>query len=179
MRIGTLPRADDDSFSIERDWVLSHADLFPDGKAKKAKDNPELIHFMYLLGNGETGSAKDSSLSKEEITGQIPYLLQWDVRWGFHKYGDNNIGFSGCDPTCLAMILAAYIKDSTITPAYLADYAINNGYYEEGTGTRWAFMTEVPEILGVPVRQIYPSQILDEISGGHPVIASVGKGHLT
>ena len=44
--IGTLPRADDDSFSTERDWVLSHADLFPDGKAKKAKDNPELIHFM-------------------------------------------------------------------------------------------------------------------------------------
>lgn len=77
------------------------------------------------------------------------------------------------------MILTAYIKDSTITPAYLADYAINNGYYEEGTGTRWAFMTEVPEILGVPARQIYPSQIPDEILDGHPVIASVGKGHLT
>ena len=42
-------------------------------------------------GNGITSSNSESVLSKEEISGQIPYLFQWDERWGFKVYYPNNV----------------------------------------------------------------------------------------
>ncbi len=163
----------------EEEWVLEHADLFPEGKAESALGNAELIHFMYQFGTGDAGSDTDAALSADEISGQIPCLYQWDERWGFHDYGENVVAFSGCGPTCLAMVLAAYRNDPAITPAYLADYAMQKGYYESGVGTRWAFMQEAAEAFGLAGRQVPSSQILEELSDGHPVIVSVGKGHFT
>ena len=174
-----FPTPDEYSLDFEKSWILEHAELFPEGRAKKAKDNPELIHFMFMLGNNDTMSDDIDTLSEKEVSGNVPYLFQWDKRWGFHEYGDNNIGFSGCGPTCLAMILAYYNKEADTTPATLADYAMDNGYYETGSGTRWAFMVEAAEAYGINSRQISSSEIPDELSEGHPVIASVGKGHFT
>lgn len=175
----TIPRPDEASLSFEKDWVMEHAALFPEGKAESAAENPELIHFMFMLGNGDTGSESTSLLTEEETSGEIPCLFQWDKRWGFYDYGENNVGFSGCGPTCLAMVLASYIGDPKLTPGFLSNYAMENGYYESGAGTRWAFMTEVAESCGVTAKQLRPSQIPDELSAGHPVIVSVGKGHFT
>ena len=165
--------------SPEEEWVLEHADLFPEGKAESSLGNAELIHFMYQFGTGDTEADVNSALSTAEISGQIPCLYQWDERWGFHDYGENVVAFSGCGPTCLAMVLAAYRNDPAITPAYLADYAMQKGYYESGVGTRWAFMEEAAEAFGLAGRQVPSSQILEELSDGHPVIVSVGKGHFT
>lgn len=175
----TIPHPDEASLSFEKDWVMEHAALFPEGKVESAAENPELIHFMFMLGNGDTGSESKSMLTEEETSGEIPCLFQWDKRWGFYDYGESNVGFSGCGPTCLAMVLAAYIGDPNLTPGFLSNYAMENGYYESGTGTRWAFMTEVAESCGVTAKQLRPSQILDELSAGHPVIVIVGKGHFT
>ena len=178
-RNSTLPRPDEASLDFEKNWILENASLFPAGKAEKAVGNPELIHFMFMLGNGDTSCDSKRTLSEDELSDGIPYLFQWDRRWGFEPYGENNIGFSGCGPTCLAMVLSFLTQNPNLTPQTLADYAMNHDYYESGSGTRWAFMTETAEAYGVAAQSIPLSEIPTRLTAGSPVIVSVGKGHFT
>ena len=176
---GDIPDPEGEAFLDERSWVLEHASLFPEGKAEAAMENPGLAHFMYRLGNRDIRNEEEAILSEEEVSGEMPFLYQWDPRWGFHPYGENNIGFAGCGPTCLSMVLAYFNQDATVTPAVLADYAMENDYYVKGAGTSWSFMVDAAEDFGVSARQIYDTQIMEELSEGHPVIVSVRKGHFT
>lgn len=65
----------------------------------------------------------------------IPLLMQWDSRWGYYQYGDNVMGLTGCGPTCLSMIASYLLQNPELTPIFMADYAIRNGYCVSGNGT--------------------------------------------
>ncbi len=172
---------DGDEYMNEYEWVMEHEDYYPENKAQRAADNPELIHFMYRYANGDTKSSVDKSLTDEEVSDGMPYLFQWDERWGFSDYGENVVGFSGCGPTCMAMILSYFNGDKDITPGELSDYAMVQGYYLFGTGTKWSFMTDAPAAFGVVSRQITGdiNELYDELKKGNPAIVSVGNGHFT
>lgn len=115
------------------------------------------------------------------VTNSVPLLMQWDTRWGYMVYGSNALGFTGCGPTCMAMVASYLYQDPTYTPAFMAEYAINNGYCVEGAGTAWAFMSEGAEGLGIESIQIEVNEdrMIANLEAGNPIICIMGEGDFT
>ena len=72
---------------------------------------------------------------------------QGDPRWGKLPYTitgskKQTIASSGCGPTSMADIMAAWI-DKAITPVEMCDYAIRHGYRSCTGGTAWGFYKAV------------------------------------
>lgn len=127
------------------------------------------------------GTPVHSALTDKEMKEAFPLLLQTDSRWADVPYGDDTIEFSGCAPTCMSMVIVALTRDADATPDKLAEYAMNNGYYEQGCGTSWTFMTEGGSSYGIYGQELSLSQtqIFDELEQGHPIICSVRPGDFT
>jgi predicted double-glycine peptidase len=79
-------------------------------------------------------------------------------------------------------MVALYLTGNpTYTPAYMADYALNEGYYVAGSGTAWSLMSEGCSAFGLSA-QVLP---LDEdimaaaLNAGKPIICALGPGDFT
>lgn len=159
--------------------VYDNADAYPDKLLASLCNNPEMIDFVRgYLGNDGTVTG---GLTKKELKEEIPHLLQWDTRWGYVAFGDNNIALSGCAPTCMSMVIVGLTGNENATPDALADYAMANGFYVEGTGTAWSLMTEGGQQWGVYGQELplMESNVMEELENGHPIICSVQKGDFT
>lgn len=112
--------------------------------------------------------------------GEVPLLLQYDSRWAFHKYGNGCMGSTACGPTCLAMC-ASGLTGRSVTPPEVSDYAQNNGYYIDGSGTDWMLFSEGVNHFGL-ISKILP---LDEnvmktsLDSGAAIILSLTTGDFT
>lgn len=119
----------------------------------------------------------------EECLGldNIPLLLQWDGRWGYYIYGKDVMGINGCGPTCMSMVALQLLQNPELTPIYMADYAKRNGYYVEGTGTAWLFMSEGAEGLGLHAKEVPldETMVLRYLQQGNPIICIMGPGDFT
>ena len=144
--------------------------------------------FAALVGHGaaieETArlTGRKIELTEEEKRQDFPLFLQWDPRWGYASYGiDSNIGLSGCGPTCMSMVLYYLTRDETLTPDRIADHAMENGYYVEGTGTAWALMQDMPGLYGVRVSEPEVSEygFRNSLSKGRVLICAMGAGDFT
>ncbi len=186
-------------------WLTRNEDLFPAHKVEQADGNAGLTDFLYRYGHGESAdshpspaglSEKDTAdtrmrqYPKDTVQIEVPYLRQWDERWGFYPYGSSVVGLTGCGPTCLSMAAAALAADAgtdndgsagTASPDVIAAFAQENGYYMDGTGTRWSLFTEGAEAFGIRCRVIPAllESVQQEIDAGHPVILSMGPGDFT
>lgn len=171
----------EDQIQSEYAWLQEHSDQFPEGKVAAAEGNSGLIHFLYEYGNDDYQTTETASLSREETQAQIPLFLQWDERWGYDSYGDNNIGMCGCAPTCLAMVTEGLTRDTSITPKSVADYAMNNDQYLYGTGTKWTIFDAYAAECQLQCREVGQStaDIYWELQQGHPVICSMAPGTFT
>lgn len=155
---------------------------YPEKMLTALANNPEMADYVagYLSGSGNGGiSAGLSELEKEQ---SFPLFLQWDPRWGYQSYGrDSFIGVSGCGPTCLSMVLYYLTGDESLTPDRIADYAIENGYYVEGTGTEWALIKDFPRFYGILVTEpeISEQVFREELDQGNMLICAMGKGDFT
>lgn len=111
----------------------------------------------------------------------IPVYFQWQQEWGYASYGTGNIAMDGCGPTSLSMVASALTGDYSLTPKKIADMAVENGYYLEGTGTDWNLMSEGADRLGLNWEEPEWSakSILGHLEAGHPVICSMGPGDFT
>jgi hypothetical protein len=162
-------------------WELQHEDLFTDGKVEFSQGNEDLIHFLYCYANDITPEVDDRSLTDEELQGGIPYLYQWDDRWGYLTYGTSNIGLAGCGPTSLSMVIVGLTGNENATPQNVALYAEENGYYVGDEGTSWALFTTGCSEWGLTEYDVS----LDEASidaaleKGDPIICSQGPGYFT
>ena len=161
--------------------ILERKDDFPEKLLINLANNPEMIDFV---ANYEGITSDDSSaiLTEEELSKPYPLFLQWDRRWGAYAYGDNsNIAISGCGPTTLSMAVVALTRNAEATPAAIAKYAMENGFYLYGTGTKWSLMTDGAAAYGVQSEQINISQngIKNALDAGKVVICSVRKGDFT
>lgn len=112
---------------------------------------------------------------------EVPLLLQWDKKWGFIPYGDMRIEFSGCGPTCLAMVLSYLNQDDTITPAVVAKYSEEKNFYVKGVGTSFQLMEEAGKQYKVNVEGVYLNQesIKKALTDEKILIASVKPGDFT
>ena len=130
--------------------IAENAGGYPDNMLEALANNPEMADFV--AGYPDADGTVTGGLTEEERAHDCPLLLQWDPRWGYVSYGDDsNIGLAGCGPTALAMVLYGLTKDEGLTPDTIAAYAMSNGYYMSGSGTRWALMDELPGRYGVAV----------------------------
>ena len=147
-------------------------------------NNPEMLAYVEGYAkyrNGDKTVAGQAELTTQEKEKRFPLFLQWDKRWGYEEYGDFNIALSGCGPTCLSMVLVAQNRDFDMTPDKVADFAMENNFYVEGTGTAWSLMTDGARQLGLEAKEISldESVMKNQLDMGKMMICSVRPGDFT
>lgn len=176
----------DDARSVITDFAedngLSLAD-YPEDMVNLLARNPETLDYVLNFPLHEPEADPDIDLSGEVSRVQIPRLYQWDMRWGYKIYGSGPMGLTGCGPTCLSMVAIYLLGNTDMNPAWMADYAMNNGYYdyEDNSGTYWSLMTDGAYGLGIDVVEITTEEdrMKRNLDVGNPIIAIVGEGQFT
>lgn len=161
--------------------IVENAEKYPEKLLINLANNPEMIAFVADY-KGNTRDYDKAELTEKELQEEYPLFLQWDKRWGCLAYGDeSNVAISGCGPTTLAMAVVALIGNKEATPAAVAKFAMQEGYYMSGTGTMWSLMTEGAAAYDVHSEQINISQIeiKQHLDQGDIVICSVRQGDFT
>lgn len=146
-------------------------------------NNEETISFVadyptqYEVHHGEKVTLEDDLNSAKGV----PHLLQWDERWGYENYGDGMISYTGCGPTCLAMVALYMTRDTAVTPKTIANYADSAGYYTDGVGSAWSLMGEGCVKFGIRGTEMSISKesMISHLEQGQPLICAVGKGDFT
>lgn len=124
---------------------------------------------------------QEVDLSVYENCTEVPHLLQWDMQWGYSRYGDNILALNGGGPTCLSMVSIYVLQDTKYTPQYIAAFSEENGYYLEGVGTSWSLISEGGVKLGMDVQEIplVWNIIKEHLDAGEPIICIMGPGDFT
>ncbi len=160
--------------------ILRDSGAYPARLLEALANNPEMADFVEGWPTAEHKAA--GGLTNGEKKEEFPLFLQWDPRWGYAPYGDNScIAVSGCGPTCLSMALYYLTEDERLTPDFIGDYSMDNGYYLPGTGTLWALMEDVAPIYGVRVSQPEGSEweMKAALDQGAVLICSMKPGDFT
>ena len=152
---------------------------YPKELVELAMSNPEAMDFVLHYPKKKDRKAAETIGKWKD--GQIPHLLQWDERWGYSEYGSSMIAVTGCGPTCVSMVVCGLTGDDSITPEVVAEYAMNNGYYESGAGTSWNLMTEGAKAFGIKgeVMNLNKNTIMKALENGIPIICSMRPGDFT
>lgn len=163
----------------EFEEIYDNMDQYPEQLLAALANNPDMIDFVkgYLTEE----AAVKGGITKDDMEKEFPLFLQWDRRWGYAHYGDDNIAQSGCGPTCLSMVAVALTRNVLSTPDAVAAYAEQNGYYYPNQGTAWSLMTEGCGEFGVrgEVLPLDKNVIFKALENGNPVICSVRPGDFT
>lgn len=159
--------------------ILEQPERYPEELLEAVAYEEELADFA--LAYPEKKDIPPADSIEELQPGEIPELFQWDDRWGYVWYGDGPLGVTGCGPTTLAMAAAGLTGNEKITPAAVAEFAEENGYYVEGTGTSWRLMEEGCEAFGLRGREMVLDKplVFAELEKGNPVICSMKPGDFT
>lgn len=154
-------------------------EIYPTDLLNKVVNNPEMTDF--ILGYLDAEDKVTGGFTEAEKNAEYPLLIQWDSRWAYASYGEDNIGISGCGPTCLSMVILSLTGNEKATPDKIAKFSMENGYYVEGTGTAWALMSDISEEYDVLSYQIPvdEQEMINEIDNGRMLICSVGPGDFT
>lgn len=160
--------------------ILNHPEVYPQDLQELAQKNPEALEYVYQYPQLRD-QTPEIDLSAEAASGEIPLLLQWDARWGYQSYGSGLIGYTGCGPTCLSMVALYLTGDAKWDPATIADYAEQEGYYVDGSGTSWDMMTEGCRHFGLEAQEVGldEGEMASALEEGKPLICVLGPGDFT
>ncbi|MCI5897550.1 MAG: C39 family peptidase [Firmicutes bacterium] len=163
----------------EFEQIYNDRALYPEELLKALCNNPEMVDYVkgYLDADGKV----TGGLTRKELKTRMPLLLQWDPRWGYMDYGDGKMALTGCAPACLSMVAVSLTGNKRATPDAAAEFAEKNGYYVNGTGTKWSLMTEGCRSFGICGREISlnKSTVMHELENGHPIICAMRPGDFT
>ncbi|MDY6065603.1 MAG: C39 family peptidase [Finegoldia sp.] len=111
---------------------------------------------------------------------KVPLYIQWDDEWGHQKYGNGVLGYTGCAPTSVAMVVSALKNDPSIKPSQIAKMSDKRGFASD-VGTSWDFYPYVADAYGMRVVQANPDYevIKNNIENGNLIVISVGEGDFT
>ena len=153
----------------------------PEALRELLKRNPETYDFVA----GYPGTYDlHADLTQDYTPGEIPHLLQWDVRWGYYPYGGSQaeemMGLSGCGPTALSMVVIGLTGDTSCNPAVVAQYASEAGYVTESDGTAWALMSEGCAHFGLTAQDValWETTMIEALESS-PLICALGPGEFT
>ena len=128
----------------------------------------------------------DASLNGVHAKEPVDYK-QYDSRWRYVRYSSigkasQTIGSSGCGPTAMADIMAAWIQKG-ITPVEMCKYSLNKGYRTEDSGTAWAFFESVFKSyasgFGAFIQTKSMATLKKALAQGAFVVTSMGPGYWT
>ncbi len=162
----------------EVDILIENREKIPDEVIKSILNNPE--NFIYALGYVKASDVTNK-VGYYEFKYKTPYLMQTDPRWAYFQYGNKDLGLTGCGPTVLSMVSISIKNDKSLTPDYIANLSMEEGYFVENVGSSWKIMTDLPDKLGFTSRELPLdiNTIMKELDKGNLVVFSVGKGHFT
>lgn len=157
-------------------WLLENFDSLDSIEQILIGNDSDTMEFVYNYENSITDFLYEEGESKK-YGRSTPYYIQWDDRWAYKPLGNNNIGFAGCGPTSMAMVLSRLENDPSITPLTIADHAHN---YMTDNGISWKFFTDEAyrynrSIDNIPLDEEYMVNALEK----GPLIVSVGPGYFT
>ena len=163
---------------LEEQQLLSSD--YPDELLALLQRNPETEDFVLnypLLKDAKTEI--DISDCKDSAT--VPYFKQWDKRWGYKMYSSNVMGLTGCGPTCLSMVAVYLLNDTSLSPAYIADFSQKNGFCVEGSGSSWQLMSVGAKRLGLKSEELplHEGTVKKRLEKGQPIICAMGQGDFT
>ena len=120
-------------------------------------------------------------LSQEAASDGVPLLMQWDRRWGYEPYAGGLLGCTGCGPTCLSMAALYLTGNPDYSPKYVAQYAAEQGYAVEGSGSAWALISEGAAHFGLEARELPLDErrMRSALEQGQLVICVLGPGDFT
>ena len=161
--------------------IYEEYSMYPPEMLAALANNPEMADFVLGYLEEEAVKTEGGSFTKQEKEEAYPLFLQWDKRWGYHEYGNSNVGLCGCGPTCLSMVVYYLTRNENYTPDYIADYSMQNGYYVDGSGTSWELMLEYPQKCGLRVEQpaLMENKLMTLLDNGHIIICAMGRGDFT
>ena len=162
------------------DFFTRHIDSYSRGAILTLYLSPEKLDYV-LQDPVHSGEDYTGEKSLDVKRGKIPLLVQYDTRWGNHSYGSGGMGNTGCGPTCLSMVAAGLTGEGSLTPDAVADFAANNGYYVDGSGTAWSLFTEGAAHFGLYGRELPLNEesFTEALKDGGAVILSVTEGDFT
>lgn len=159
---------------------ILQSDAYPECLKALAEKNPEALDFVYAYPQNKDAHPSIDLTAEAGGTG-VPYLLQWDTRWGYESYGDAMIADAGCGPTCLSMVALYLTKNAKWTPLAVARYAEEKGYRVDGAGSAWTLISEGCRGLGLRAEELPLSRgrMVASLDLGNPIIVCVGPGDFT
>ncbi|QUI22405.1 C39 family peptidase [Vallitalea pronyensis] len=167
--------------AIER--FMEQKEKYPKEVLDLVMRNPETIGFAldYLEQYPANNTGETIDVSEDYIENEFPLFLQWDKRWGYYKYSGRAMGFTGCGPTALSMVIVGLTGDTSKHPKAIADFASHEGYAVEGFGSSWSLMAEGAKVFGLKVEKLNLSEkvIQNTLKAGKPIIAVMGPGVFT
>lgn len=151
---------------------------YPKSLIELLERNPETATFVL---NYPFREDLEIDLSEYDLSEGVPLMMQWDVRWGYLKYGSDVVGITGCGPLCLAMAGYYVTGDDSFSPDNIVQFAAENGYYSPGNGSSWTLISEGGVKLGLDVTEIplVKKRITDNLEVGNPIICAMGPGDFT
>lgn len=157
-------------------WVYDNFYELDDISAYLSGNDPDTVEFIYNTNN----DIKDFPYNEGESEGinrSTPYYIQWDNRWAYDDLGSSNIGYAGCGPSSMAMVLGRIMDDTSITPKTVATDA--QAYMVE-EGVSWSFFPDQAATYNLTCEDIALDKdaMVAALENG-PLIVSVGPGYFT
>ncbi len=164
-------------------WIAANAASYSDPRiVELAVNEPEAISFVRNVLSAEPTS---SDFDDEVVQGTIPQLYNWDERWGYVSFGDEDLplGVNGSGPVSMAMVYMGLTGQTDMTPADMAELAESGDYYtDEASGYCSAdfFLNEAAD-LGLSCTQIEVSttQLETVLNESYVVLACIDAETLT
>lgn len=159
--------------------ILENKDEYPKEILTMLSKNIDTLDFV-LNYNEKKGKVFSDNIGKVQ-KGKYPLLLQYDERWGYGYYGDLVVATDGCGPTVISMAVAGLTGKNDITPYTVSKDALENGFFDEGSGTSWRIMTDGISKYGISSRELPLDKnvMINELEQNHPIVLCVGPGDFT
>ena len=113
-----------------------------------------------------------------DVVGDFYYYDQTQYSY---PYGDDTIAWSGCGPTCFAMV-ASTLKDRRITPVDAVSWC-GNKYYMMGVGTYWSYFGAASDHFGITLEKqlgaYETNAVISALRNGKYVISAQSAGRFT
>lgn len=164
--------------------ILLNLYEYSESMLKLAANNPDALDFVENYPKHKSDIKPSGSVTQEELDSAengIPRFQQWDSRWGYLTYGNDNIGINGCGPTCLSMVAAGLLKDTSKSPDAVAEFSVENNYCTVASGTAWSLMSSGAKKLGLKSESVVVGgdSIKAALEKKQPVICSMKPGDFT